>query len=182
MKLTLAGHPGSGKSTVRRLLADKYGLEIRSTGDFMRQMALEQGFQDITQFLTEFVTNHPEVDRKIDEAQRKFGEENENFVLDAHLGFHCVPDACKILLTVSEEVAAERIFSAHRATESAKSIEESILTNRQRYLTMRQNFQRLYGVDIADPANFDLIIDTSQLTPEGILHQIDTHLLEKDSQ
>ena len=28
---------------------------------------------------------------------------------------------------------------------------------------MRQNFQRLYGVDIADPANFDLIIDTSQL-------------------
>ena len=91
----------------------------------MRQMALEQGFQDITQFWTEFVTTHPEVDRKIDEAQRKFGEENENFVLDAHLGFHCVPDACKILLTVSEEVAAERIFSAHRATESAKNIEES---------------------------------------------------------
>ena len=83
---------------------------------------------------------------------------------------------------LSEEVAAERIFSAHRATESAKNIEESILTNRQRYLTMRQNFQRLYGVDIADPANFDLIIDTSQLTPEGILHQIDTHLLEQDSQ
>jgi len=132
--------------------------------------------------LTEFVTTHPEVDRKIDEAQRKFGEENDNFVLDAHLGFHCVPDACKILLTVSEEVAAERIFSAHRATESAKNIEESILTNRQRYRTMRQNFQRLYGVDIADPANFDLIIDTSQLTPEGILHQIDTHLLEQDSQ
>ena len=132
--------------------------------------------------MTEFVTTHPEVDRKIDETQRQFGEENENFVLDAHLGFHCVPDACKILLTVSEEVAAERIFSAHRATESAKNIEESILTNRQRYLTMRQNFQRLYGVDIADPANFDLIIDTSQLTPEGILHQIDTHLLEKDSQ
>ena len=52
MKLTLAGPPGSGKSTVRRLLADKYGLEIRSTGDFMRQMSLEQGFQDITQFLT----------------------------------------------------------------------------------------------------------------------------------
>jgi cytidylate kinase len=122
------------------------------------------------------------VDRKIDEAQRKFGEENDNFVLDAHLGFHCVPDACKILLTVSEEVAAERIFSAHRATESAKNIEESILTNRQRYRTMRQNFQRLYGVDIADPANFDLIIDTSQLTPEGILYQIDTHLLEQDSQ
>ena len=79
-------------------------------------------------------------------------------------------------------MAAERIFSAHRATESAKKIEDSILTNRQRYLTMRQNFQRLYNVDIADQANFDLIIDTSQLTPEGILHQIDTHLLEKDSQ
>ena len=39
---------------------------------------IEQGFQDITQFLTEFVTIHPEVDRKIDEAHLKFGKENEN--------------------------------------------------------------------------------------------------------
>jgi predicted cytidylate kinase len=178
MKLTLAGSPGSGKSTVRQLLADKYDLAIRSTGDFMRQMALEYGFQDITQFLTEFVTNHPEVDYKIDESQRKFGEENDDFVLDAHLGFYCVPDACKILFTVSEEVAAERIFSEHRATESAKNVEESVCINRQRYLTMRQNFQRLYGVDIADPGNFDLIIDTTQLTPEKILNKIDTHLFK----
>ena len=47
MKLTLAGPPGSGKSTVRQLLAEEYGLKIRSTGDFMRQMALEHYVYDI---------------------------------------------------------------------------------------------------------------------------------------
>lgn len=179
MKLTLAGPPGSGKSTIRRLLAEKHQLEIRSTGDFMRQMAEAQGYDDITRFLTEVVVGNPEIDRQLDEAQRIFGKEHQHFVLDAHLGFFCVPDSAKILLTVREDVAAERILEAGRTTESARNLEESLQANRRRYETMRENFLHLYEVDITDPANFDLIVDTSDLTPEEIVEQIDGHLRQQ---
>ncbi len=97
-------------------------------------------------------------------------------MLDAHLGFHCVPDAFKIHLTVQEAVAAQRILDAHRDTESAKNLEDSMRANRRRFETMRDNFLRLYAVDITDPANFDIMIDTSHLSPEAVLTQIEAKL------
>ncbi|MCH2300210.1 MAG: AAA family ATPase, partial [SAR324 cluster bacterium] len=36
MKITLAGTPGSGKSTIRKLIAEHYQMEVKATGDFMR--------------------------------------------------------------------------------------------------------------------------------------------------
>ena len=70
MKITLAGTPGSGKSTLRSLLAKHYNLEARGTGDFMRKISKQHGYNDITKFLIEYVSKHPEVDYQIDEEQR----------------------------------------------------------------------------------------------------------------
>ncbi|MGY8697913.1 MAG: AAA family ATPase, partial [bacterium] len=81
MKITLAGSPGSGKSTLRKLLAEHYGLSAKGTGDFMRELSGKYGYSDITQFLVEYVSEHPEVDHQVDEEQRIFGKENDNFVL-----------------------------------------------------------------------------------------------------
>ena len=48
MKITLAGTPGSGKSTIRKLIAEHYQMEVKATGDFMREAAKRHGFSDIT--------------------------------------------------------------------------------------------------------------------------------------
>ena len=56
MKITLAGSPGSGKSTLRRMLAEHYGLKTKGTGDFMRELSRKHGYSDITQFLVEYVS------------------------------------------------------------------------------------------------------------------------------
>ena len=56
MKITLAGSPGSGKSTLRRMLAEYYGLKTKGTGDFMRELSRKHGYSDITQFLVEYVS------------------------------------------------------------------------------------------------------------------------------
>ena len=42
MHITITGRLGSGKSTVCRILADKYGYEIYSTGKIHRQIAAEK--------------------------------------------------------------------------------------------------------------------------------------------
>ena len=176
MKITLAGVPGSGKSTIRKELADKYNLTTKGTGDFMRQICAKYGYTDITKFLVEYISNHPEVDLEIDEEQRKFGETHDNFVLDAHIGFHFVPDSIKVFLECNPEVAAQRIFDAKRKTEDAQSIQETIEANKKRAETMRANFMKLYQVDIHDEKNYDCIVDTTNLTPSEVFQQVVQHI------
>ncbi|MBF0350407.1 MAG: AAA family ATPase [SAR324 cluster bacterium] len=172
MKITLSGVPGSGKSTVRAALAARYHLSIRGTGDFVRTICVRYGYQDITKFIVEYVSHHPEVDLEIDQEQKKFGEENDAFVLDAHVGFLFIPDAIKIFLQCDPEVAAQRILDAKRATEDAKSIQDAVQANQNRAQAMRQNFQKLYKVDMYDEKNFDLVVDTSSLTPDQVVQRI----------
>ena len=165
MKITLAGSPGSGKSTLRKLLAEHYGLSTKGTGDFMRELSGKYGYSDITQFLVEYVSEHPEVDHQVDEEQRIFGKENDNFVLDAHLGFHFVPDSIRICLICDLEEAARRILDdIERTTEDATNISDSMATSQKRRNTMQKNFMCLYQVDINDHSNFDLVLDTTTLS------------------
>ncbi|MEZ7852240.1 MAG: AAA family ATPase [SAR324 cluster bacterium] len=165
MKITLAGSPGSGKSTLRKLLAEHYGLSTKGTGDFMRELSGKYGYSDITQFLVEYVSEHPEVDHQVDEEQRIFGKENDNFVLDAHLGFHFVPDSIRICLICDLEEAARRILDdIERTTEDATNISDSMATSQKRRDTMQKNFMSLYQIDINDHSNFDLVLDTTTLS------------------
>lgn len=176
MKITLAGVPGSGKSTLRQALAQRYQLAIKGTGDFMRAFALQHGYRDITQFLVEYVSQHSEVDRQVDEEQRQFGLHHDNFVLDAHLGFYVVPDSFKLFLTCDPEVAAQRILLAGRSSEAAVSFDEALASFKTRIHTMQSNFQRLYGVDIYDPQHYDCCIDTTHRTPEEAFELVEEHL------
>ena len=181
MKITLAGSPGSGKSTLRKMIAEHYGLKTKCTGDFMREMSQKHGYRDITQFLVEYVSNHPEVDHSIDEEQRIFGEENDNFVLDAHLGFYFVPDSIRICLKCELEAASKRILKdSKRTNEIATNISESISSSKKRMDTMRKNFLSLYKVDIDDPSNFDFLLDTTSLSSSAVFYKISTFIDSKN--
>ena len=173
MKITLSGSPGSGKSTLRKMLAEHYGLITKCTGDFMREMSRKHGFSDITKFLVEYVSKHPEVDNSVDEEQSDFGKLNDNFVLDAHLGFHFVPDSIRICLLCELEVASNRILKDPlRTNEDARTIIESVLASKKRMNTMRKNFLNLYNVDIHDPSNFDLLLDTTNLSSAEVFGEV----------
>ncbi len=180
MKITLSGSPGSGKSTLRIMLAEHYGLSTKCTGDFMRGLSSEQGFNDITQFLVDYVSQHPEVDQRVDEEQRKFGKQNDNFVLDAHLGFYFVPDSIRIGLVCELEEASNRILKdVTRTNESAKNIRDSIFASKKRMDTMQKNFYKLYKIDINDPSNFDLLLDTTKLSSSEVFKRVSSFIDEK---
>ena len=173
MKITLAGSPGSGKSTMRKLIGEHYGLITKGTGDFMRELSTKYGYSDITQFLVEYVSVHPEIDNQVDEDQRKFGKENEDFVLDAHLGFYFVPDSIRICLICDLEEAALRILDdSGRTTETATNITDSIDSSQKRRRTMHKNFLNLYQIDIDDHSNFDLVVDTTSLSSAEVFEQV----------
>jgi cytidylate kinase len=109
----------------------------------------------------------------VDEEQRIYGKENDDFVLDAHLGFHFVPDSIRICLICDLEEAARRILDdSGRTTESATNIKDSIDSSQQRRDTMHKNFLSLYQVDIDDHSNFDLVLDTSRLTSVEVFEKV----------
>ena len=180
MKITLAGSPGSGKSTLRNMLAEHYGLKIKGTGDFMRELSKKHGYSDITKFIAEYVSKNPEMDLQVDEEQRIYGEENDDFVLDAHLGFHFVPDSIRICLRCDTAESARRILEdTKRTTEDAKTFNESIESSVKRREVMRKNYYNLYQVDIDDPDNFDFVLDTTSLSFEEVFKEVTSFIEQR---
>ena len=67
---------------------------------------------------------------------------------------------------------SRRIFEAQRKTEEAGTLFETVEASRKRRKTMRRNFLKLYQVDIDDLEQFDLVLDTGPLTPEGVFEKL----------
>ena len=76
MIITISGLPGSGKSTVARLLADKLRLKHYSTGDYMRKMA---GDRHLTLAqLGQQAEKDKKIDEELDTWQIKLGLTEDN--------------------------------------------------------------------------------------------------------
>ncbi len=170
MIITISGTPGSGKSTIAKVLAKKLDFKHYSIGDFMRELAEEKGMT-----LEEFskqAEKSVDIDKKLDEKSKKLGSEENNFVMDTRLGFHFIPNSFKIRLIVDSKIGAERIFKDSRRGESFESVEEAKEKIEKRIASERKRYAEYYNIDIDDENNFDLVIDTSDKNPEEIVGEI----------
>ena len=170
MIITISGLPGSGKSTVGRLLARKLGYSFYSIGDLRGKWAMERGM-GINE-LNRLGEKEEWTDRKADEYQAELGEKEDGFVIDGRLSFHFIPRSFKVFLTVSPGTGAKRIFSDERQDEGAESLGrlEKALEDRIRSDDMR--YRKLYGLDFRDRKHYDLVIDTTGLTPGDVVSRI----------
>ena len=111
------------------------------------------------------------IDTLIDEGIKKKGIEinsvnnpDEIWIVDSRLAFSNIPDAFSVRLTATPEVAAKRLFNdSTRGKEdsSYKSLEEAKTAREKRRMGEQERYKERYGVDLEDPNNYDLIIDTS---------------------
>lgn len=174
--ITLGGLPGSGKSTVKRLLVEALNYQSFSTGDFARSLAVGRGLS-LEEF-NELVTKDKSLDLHIDEEQTRIGLEEDGYIIDSILGFHFIPDSFKIHLSVPLEVSAKRIFgdknSALRVAshDSPDTYEETLEKTRRRIENHKERYFNHYGVHIYDEQNFDLVIDTTSKTPQEVAEAI----------
>ena len=99
MIITISGALGSGKSTVAKILVQKFNLKHYSTGDFMREIAVKRGITLLE--LSKLAETDKSIDEELDERQIKLGEEEDNFIIDARLGWHFIPNSIKIFLDVT---------------------------------------------------------------------------------
>ena len=186
--ITLSGAPGAGKSTVMRRIKEKYieqgyleeNIHIIKVGDTFRQIALEKiqsKYPDAKNITIAQINSDPkfekdrdEFDKQLDSYIAKKGKEinskyrpDDVYLIDSRLAWYNIPDSFSVRLTINSSCAGERIFNdSQRGSEDKyKTVEEAIEASQNRKQNEIIRYRETYGIELENPDNYDLIIDTS---------------------
>ncbi len=165
-KISLAGDLGSGKSTVSKILIESLGAEYYSTGAIVRGVAEKRGMTVVE--LNKYMETHPELDREIDDGVAALSEIDKLLIIDSRMAWHFTRGTFRVYLSVDIETSAARIMSANRQGEHAATLEETVRETKARRESEIKRYSEKYGVDIGDLSNYDLVVDTTYLTPEQV--------------
>ncbi len=175
MHITLTGNLGSGKSTVSKILKEKCGYEIYSTGSAQRKIAEELGIDVIK--MNDLMNKDEKYDKMIDETTAKFSRENKDkdIIFDSRLAWNFVDESFKVFLSVNIDEAARRVYSdAKRGeVESYGSIDECKAKLIERAGKEDRRYQEKYNVHYFDFNNYNLVIDSTACEPECIAGTIE---------
>ena len=112
MIITISGTPGSGKSTVAKILVEKLNLERIYVGGIRRDLAKSKNMT--LEELNQYALNHPETDVDVDKEAAKLAKElnksNRDVIVEGRVQFHFIPESIKIYIKVDLEEGARRIW------------------------------------------------------------------------
>jgi len=166
--ITLGGLPGSGKTTVARILADKLKLEYINAGDIFRNLAAKKGMT-LEEFGF-FAERNPNIDKAIDKKLLEIAR-RDNVILEGRLAGIMLElndvEALKIWLEAPLEVRVDRISGR-----DTKSSEASLADTQMREKSEWDRYYNIYHVDIRDLGVYNLVIQTQDRQPEDIADEI----------
>ena len=149
------------------MLADRLRYPVIGIGDMKREIA-QKAWMTILE-RDQMGWNNPdkarEHDIQFDEYQKSLPLDS-NIILDSKLWFYNQPNSFKVFINVADDVWAERVFAAQRDSDARTSYEEVLQINAQRHQWHKENYKKLYNVDIFDMSHYDLVIDTTYMTPD----------------
>lgn len=174
--ICISGMTGSGKSTVAKRLADKYGLSYFSGGNALRALAQEEGYDSEVRgwwespeglsFLQQRINNSV-FDKKIDEKLLEVAAEG-NVVLDSWTMPWLFDGGFKVWLEASPQVRAKRVVKRDSISD-----EEALKALTEKDERTRQIYKRLYGFDLGhDLSPFHLVLATDELEPDEVFSAV----------
>lgn len=159
MFLTISGLPGSGTTTVSKLLAKEFRLKLVSSGEIFRTLAKKRGLT-----LAEFgalAESDPAIDLEIDQNQKEIAETGDNLILESRLGGHMakgVKNTLKVWIKAPLEVRVKRI----QRREGSMSFEEEVKRTLKREKSEALRYKKYYDIDIEDLSIYDVVLDSSK--------------------
>lgn len=173
--ITIAGKPGSGKSTTSKRVAAELGYKHFSSGDLFRAIGKERGIDVFQANLT--AETEKEIDYMVDEKLRQIGAAEDELVIDSRMAWHWMPFSFKVYLDLDLEIAAKRILSnMDQARLEAEDIPEKpseyAIRLQERLDSEIRRYANLYNANPYDTANYDLVVDTERHAPEQVVDQI----------
>jgi cytidylate kinase len=161
LRITISGPPGSGKSSLSKILSARLGMELISMGDIFRKYA-----QDRCMCLAEYgilAKKNGDIDREIDEMQKRMAKDKDNIILEGRLSGFLVDADLKVWLKAPLDIRAQRIAKRENKPLSVAKSETS-----EREDCERDRYINYYNIDIKDLSVYDIVIDTSRMSPQNI--------------
>ena len=168
--ISITGDLGSGKSTVSDILCKQLNYEYIYTGKIQREIALKYNMTTLE--LNKYSETHPEIDEEIDSTFKSLNE-SANLIVDSRLAWFFLPQSFKVFLKTDLIVSANRISGDNqRKNEKYLSIEDAVNKIAARKASENKRYLELYGADCSELSNFNLVVDTSYVTPEQVANTI----------
>jgi predicted cytidylate kinase len=160
--ITVAGSPGAGKSSTAKAVASALGFRHFSSGDRFRQLAAARGESIEAMNISAEVQR--DIDLEVDQLLQRMYRTEQQLVIDSRMAWRWMPQSFKVFLVLDRDTAAERVFNhlqkEGRISEDAQSAAEVRASIERRSASEHKRYAALYAVDVTDPLNFDIVINT----------------------
>lgn len=161
-RVGISGLPGSGKTTVAKLLSERKGMRFHSMGMLFRSVAESRGLT--LGELSSLAESDRSVDELIDREQTEILR-SDGVVMDSRLSCWLMArndiPGLKVWITAPFDLRAERIAGRERV-----SVDDVRRMLRARETSEADRYKRYYDIDIRDLRVYDLIINNAWLSPE----------------
>ncbi len=172
MIITISGVPGSGKTSVGKILAQKLGVPFYSIGALWGKMAIERGLTlDELNVLGE---EEASTDKIVDDYQRELGIKEKAFVIEGRLSWYFIPHSFKIFLDCTLSEASRRIYEERKLTNKERSDEPKYVSPenvraaiQNRTKSDIRRYAKYYNVNHLEPKHYDLVLNTSEMNGPG---------------
>ena len=164
MLITVSGLPGSGTTTVSRLVAAALGLERVPGGEVFRRMAEEAGMS-LADFGA-YAQQHPEIDRELDDRLQRRAAAGDCVVESRLAGWLARRGglrSVRVWVHCDDEVRAARV-----AERDAIPVEQALADNAERSDLERARYRAVYDLDLDDLTVYDLVLDSSATPAEDL--------------
>ncbi|HJN55638.1 MAG TPA: cytidylate kinase family protein [Candidatus Poseidoniales archaeon] len=172
--ITVSGPAGSGTSTLSQVLMERYGYTHLNGGDVFRREAESRGLS-LSSF-GELCDVDSSVDTILDDHLRQSmlvvdGPDIVESRLSGWWAYQMQIEIPRICLHASVDARAHRV-SEREGTELEVARKLAI----ERDSRDRRRLQELYGIDLASPEPYTLVLDTDGLSPEEVARQVMEHM------
>lgn len=161
MRIAISGHSGCGNTTATRNVGSELKLSVMNYTFRDLAKELKISFEELhkqasTNYIFDYLTDLICIRAAL----------QSDIVLGTRLAAWLMEADLRIWLNASLETRAERIAS--READKHSSYEAVLYKTLKRDQDNRRRYLQLYGLDINDHADFDVIINTQRLTAEQV--------------
>jgi CMP/dCMP kinase len=170
--ICISGLAGTGKSTLSKKLAEKYGLRYFSGGDVLKELAKQEGYDVSVQgwwespqglrFLNERI-NDPKFDKAVDDKLLEYAHQG-NVLLDSWTMPWLLKEGFKIWLEASFEKRAARV-----AVRDGITAADAFGVLQEKEARTKAIYKALYGFVLGEDFKpFDFVLDTDNLSADEV--------------